>query len=436
MLPITRLADRPILRFVPLLALALVFAFATHAAAYSVLTHEQIVDLAWKDHIVPLLLHRFPHATPEQLREAHAHAYGGSLVHDMGYYPFGNQHFSDLVHYVRSGDFIVNLVRESQDINEYAFALGALAHYASDIAGHPAVNSAVAIEFPKLRARFGDHVTYEDDPKAHIRTEFGFDVVQVAKNRYTSDAYHDFVGFSIAKPLLERAFLDTYGIELSDLIKNEDRAVGTFRFAVGNLVPKATKVALEWRRDQIVREYPSFSKTKFLYYLSRAQYEKEWGKDYKRPGFGTRLLAFLMRIVPKVGPFKALALKDPTPQTEEMYLRSVDASVEQYFALLRQAGSGTLQLPDKDFDTGRLTRAAEYKLTDRSYALLLRKLAEHNFDRLTADLRDNILQFYGNLSADFDTKRDPDQWKQVLANLERLKSASTVQAASSETPKP
>src|SRR5579859_8215563 len=185
--------------------LALLAGIPAPSAAYSVLTHEEVVDLLWKDDIQPLLLKRFPNATPEDLKKAHAFAYGGSLVQDMGYYPFGNKYFSDLTHYVRSGDFIINLMNESSDLNEYAFALGALAHYSADNLGHPTVNRSVALQYPKLHTKFGDQVTYEDDPKAHIRIEFGFDMAQVAKNRYTSDRYHDFIGFEVAKPVLERA---------------------------------------------------------------------------------------------------------------------------------------------------------------------------------------------------------------------------------------
>src|SRR5947209_10102830 len=137
--------------------------------AYSVLTHEQIVDLLWGDQIAPLLLRKYPGTSAEELRIAHAYAYGGCLIQDMGYYPFGNRFFSDLVHYVRSGDFVAALIADSRNVNEYAFALGALSHYAADIAGHPAVNAAVAEEFPKLRKKYGKEVTYANDPKSHIR---------------------------------------------------------------------------------------------------------------------------------------------------------------------------------------------------------------------------------------------------------------------------
>jgi hypothetical protein len=399
-------------------------------AAYSVLTHEEIVDLAWKDNLQPLLKKRFPTATDDDLKKAHAFAYGGSVMQDMGYYPFGNKYFSDLTHYVRSGDFIVNLLKEASDVNELAFALGALAHYSADNCGHPTVNQAVGIEFPKLRKKYGDVVTYEDNPKAHIRTEFGFDVTQVAKNRYTSDRYHDFIGFEISKPVLERAFQDTYDIPLSDVMSNEDLAIGTFRRAISHVLPEMTRVALIARRQEMVKETPNFHARQFRYYLSRTDYQKEWGKGYRRPGFGTRLLSFFLRFVPKIGPFKALDFKIPTQKTEDLYIASVDKTVENYTKLVQEASAGKLQLPDTDFDTGRETRAGEYALTDKAYARLLDQLAGHNFDKVSPELRDNILAFYADPNAPIATKKKPDDWKKTQDELEKLRAlpAAPVEA--------
>src|SRR6266581_3864292 len=269
-------------------------------SAYSVLTHEQIVDLAWTDQIRPLLLKRYPGLSEEQIREAHAYAYGGAVIQDLGYYPFGSREFSNLVHYVRSGDFVVELLLESQDANEYAFALGALSHYAADIAGHPAVNEAVAIEYPKLRAKFGNSVRYAEDKTAHLKTEFGFDTVQVAKNRYASEQYHDFIGFKVSKDLLERAFPVVYGVEVKDILAHEDLAVGTYRFSISRLIPQMTKVALQTHKKELMSEKPTFAKQKFLYRLKRTDYEKEWGKDYIKPGIGTRILATILRLFPKI----------------------------------------------------------------------------------------------------------------------------------------
>jgi hypothetical protein len=398
-------------------------------AAYSVLTHEEIVDLVWKDNLLPLLKKRFPAATDDDLKKAHAFAYGGALVQDMGYYPFGSKYFSDLTHYVRSGDFIVNLLKEASDLDEYAFALGALAHYSADNCGHPTVNQAVGIEFPKLRKKYGDVVTYEDNPKAHIRTEFGFDVTQVAKNRYTSDRYHDFIGFEISKPLLERAFLDTYSIPLSDVISNEDLAIGTFRRAISTVIPEMTRVALIARRKEIVSETPNFRARQFRYYLSRTNYQKEWGKGYRRPGFGTRLLAFFLRFVPKVGPFKALDFKIPTQQTEDLYIASVDKTVEDYASLLKQTAEGKLQLTNTDFDTGHDTKAGEYRLTDNAYARLLDQLAGHNFAQVSPELRTNILTFYGDPNAPIATRKKPAAWQKTQDELERIRTLPSPSAA-------
>src|ERR1700692_4897972 len=356
-------------------------------AAYSVLTHEEVVDLVWKDNLLPILKQRFPNATDDDLKKAHAFAYGGSVIKDMGDYPFGSKYFSDLTHYVRTGDFIVNMINESSDLNEYAFALGALAHYSADNCGHPTINKAVAIEFPKLRKKYGDLVTYEDNPKAHIRTEFGFDVTQVAKNRYTSDRYHDFIGFEVAKPVLERAFQDTYNVPLNDVLTKEDLAFGTFRRAISQVIPEMTRVALISRHSEIVKETPNVKARQFRYYLSRTSYQKEWGNGYRKPGFGTRVLAFFLRIVPKVGPFKALSFKIPTTQTEDMYVKSINKTVDDYTLTLREQKEGRLTITDMDFDTGRETRAGEYSLADKTYAHLLDDLAKHEFAQASPDLR-------------------------------------------------
>src|SRR5690242_6425920 len=302
--------------------------------AYSVLTHEEIVDLVWTDQIRPLLLQRYPGLSEEKITEAHAYAYGGAVIQDLGYYPFGSTEFSDLVHYVRSGDFVRELLLESQDVDEYAFALGALSHYASDIAGHPAVNQAVAIEYPKLRAKFGRSVRYAQDRTAHLKTEFGFDTVQVAKNRYASQQYHDFIGFLVSKPLLERVFPVVYGMQLKDVLTHEDLAVGSYRFAVSRMIPEMTQVALQTHKKELLRETPNSAKRKFLYRLSRSDYEKQWGKDYKKPGMRTRILSTLLRYVPKIGPFKGLAFNNPTPQTEDLYFKSINTTVDQYRVLL------------------------------------------------------------------------------------------------------
>jgi hypothetical protein len=417
---------RPIQSWKALLWLAIAVVLAEFCAvrpcaAYSVLTHEEVIDLVWKDNLIPLLKKRFPAATDDDLKKAHAFAYGGSLIQDMGYYPFGSKYFSDLTHYVRSGDFIVNMIHEASDLDEYAFALGALAHYSADNCGHPTINQAVGIEFPKLRKKYGNVVTYEDNPKAHIRTEFGFDVTQVAKNRYTSDRYHDFIGFEVSKPVLERAFQDTYGVPLNQVLTKEDLAFGSFRRAISMIIPEMTRVALVARHQEIVAETPNFKARQFRYYLSRTSYQKEWGKGYRKPGFGTQVLAFFLKFVPKVGPFKALDFKIPSQKTEDLYIASVVLTVQDYKKLLQEADANQLQLTNKDFDTGHDTLAGEYGLTDKTYAHLLDQLAQQNFGQIAPDLRDNLLAFYSNPAAPNAAKKKPKNWDKTQEELAKLR---------------
>ncbi|MGH9564843.1 MAG: zinc dependent phospholipase C family protein, partial [Candidatus Angelobacter sp.] len=365
---------------------------------------------------------------------AHAYAYGGCLVQDMGYYPGGNKFFSDLVHYVRSGDFVSSLILQAQDVNELAFALGALAHYASDITGHPTINRAVALEFPRLRKKYGDQVTYAEDPISHIQTEFGFDVLQVAQHRYTSQAYHDFIGFQVAQSLLERAFFSTYGIPLSQVLTHEDLAMGSFRHDVATWMPRLTQVALITKKDEL-KNLPHFDPKKFRYILKRSEYEKEWGNNYHHPGLFAHILAVIVKILPKVGPLRALNIKPPTAQTEKMYIRSVESTVAVYREELHRVSDRQLALEEKDLDTGQLTSAGEYKLADRAYARLLKQLARQNFSRITPALRANILTFYGDLGRPFETKRHRDDWQEVLRNLDALKDhSSDVPVADSRKP--
>ena len=428
---------RPLLNHLTRLSAVFLFVacFSIPGSGYSVLTHEQVVDLMWKDQLQPMLLKRFPNATEEDLRKAHAFAYGGSVIQDMGYYPFGSKFFSDLVHYVRSGDFIEALLRDSSDLNEYAFALGALSHYAADNSGHPTINRVVALQFPKLRRKYGDNVTYADNPKQHIRTEFGFDMVQVAKNRYTSDAYHDMIGFEISKPVLERAFQETYGLKLEDVFGSVDLAIGSFRRSVSAVIPEMTRVALLSRRDVIVQDTPNFNKKKFLYYLSRSNYEHEWGTVYRKPGLGSRILAFILKVMPKIGPFKAVNFTIPTKQSEDLYIKSVDATIDNYGGLLREEDKGKLRLPNRDFDTGHDTRAGEYALTDKTYAELVDKLTTKNVvtsvspepttknvvASVSPELRDNVLQFYADPNAPNALKKKPKDWEKLQKELETLK---------------
>jgi hypothetical protein len=405
-------------------ALSAVLAFAIfslpNCEGYSVLTHETIVDAAWENDIVPLLLRRFPNSTPEEQHDAHAFAYGGAIIQDLGYYPLGNKFFSDLTHYVRSGDFVLALIEESQNLNEYAFALGALSHYAADNAGHEmATNHAVPLMYPKLGKKYGPVVTYQQSPSAHAEVEFGFDVDQVAKGHYAPKAYRDFVGFEVAKPVLERAFAKTYSLEVSTIFVRVDRTIGSYRHAAATVIPRMTKVAWHLKKDEIQHSDPSETKSKFTYNISNSAYRNEWGDVYEKRDFFSRCKALIIRIVPKVGPFSTLKFHAPTPEVEQLYMKSVNESLDHYRVLLADLAENKLRLPNDNLDTGAETAAATYSFTDKTYAQLVERL---NGQPVSEALRQDILLYFADLDLPYATKKNHKEWKKVVSYLNTLRS--------------
>jgi hypothetical protein len=407
-----------------IITLVLSLCWPSDVSGYAVLAHEAIIDSVWDTNIRPLLLTRFPGSTAAEIKEAHGYSYGGAIIQDMGYYPHGSFFFSDLAHYVRSGDFVLALLRDAKDLNGYAFALGALAHYAADNNGHPmATNRAVPLLYPKLKKKYGDSVTYEQDKLAHVKTEFGFDVLEVARGRYAPDSYHDFIGFGVSASLLEQAFQETYSLDLKSVLSDEDKVLGSYRHAVSQLLPKATRIAWILKKDEIMRDQPGMTKKKFLYNLSRASYKKVWGINYQRPTFGERFLAFLARILPKTGPLKVLRLKTPTPETERMFEVSFNATLDRYRQLLSQVGTGKPDLPNENFDTGEITGPGKYRLNDETHAKLLDALAKQNFSGASPEVRAELLEFFGHPDAPYSLKRKPKEWAKVQSQLEQLKNA-------------
>jgi Zinc dependent phospholipase C len=416
-------------RVIVICLIAVLLAFPPPVHAYAVLSHEAIIDAVWETHIKPLLLKKFPQATEEDLSRAQAFAYGGAIIQDMGYYPYGSHFFSDLTHYIRAGDFILALLQNAKDLNEYAFAVGALAHYAADNNGHRlGTNRAVPILYPGLRKKYGDSVSYEDNPLAHVKTEFGFDVLEIARERYAPDSYHDFIGFEVSRPVLDQAFRETYGLELKDVLLNEDKALSSYRHDVSKLIPQATRIAWHLKKDEIKSDIPDATRRRFLYNLSRSNYEREWGKDYHKPSPRERFLAFLYKVIPKFGPLKILQFRTPTPQTEQMFEASFNATLDRYRELLTDLREDRLGLPNSNFDLGENTGPGKYRLNDEAHAELLDKLAENKFAGATSEVKAELLHFFAEPDAPYATKRKPEAWAKVQIQLQQLKDATVTSA--------
>jgi Zinc dependent phospholipase C len=421
------------------LALILAVAISVSAAdAYSVLTHEQIIDLAWKDAIVPVLLARYPHATAAQLREAHAYAYGGCVIQDEGYYPFGRQFFSNLTHYVRTGDFVASLIRNAQNINELAFALGALSHYVGDSIGHyDAVNPSTAIEFPKLEQKYGPIVTYDQSPHGHVRTEFAFDINQLSKGRIAPSAYWKHVGLKVPVRLLEQSFYETYGLRLNTMQVNQRAAVATYRWAVRSFLPMVANGEVVLHQHGFPADTPGPAFNLYKERLAQAGADNGWELYRRKPGFSTHLTAFLIFILPKIGPLSELAIRGPRASTESRYVESVNRTVDRYEYLLKALAKKpyvaprlTMNLANLDLDTGAIARPGSYPLMDKTYAELLNRIV-YIRGPIPTTIKDDLMAYYSNPNIPITTKRNKRAWRRVQQQLTVLESMPVVSRAES-----
>lgn len=401
---------------------ALLFLASIQAKAYSILAHEAIIDASWKLSLLPQIQKKYPNLTGPEIKMAHSFAYGGAMVADMGYMPFGNAFFTDLLHYVRSGDFVEALIRDAQNVNEYAFALGALSHYMADQYGHSlSTNRNVPLIYPKLQKKFGDFVTYADDHKSHSRMEFSYDVLQTGRGSYTSEGYHDFIGFNIAVPVLEKAFYETYGQELGSIFSNINASINTLRWGIRNLFPVLTKSAFRANKDTILKMTPGMTAKKFQYKMSEKSFKLEYGKQKQESKFFSRVIVFIIKILPKVGPLKTLKYVSPGKAGEKLFSNSFDTITTKYAAALKDVGEGHLKLRDIDFDTGRPSVLGEYPLADATYDKLLIKLQKQDYKNVTPRLQKNIITFYQNADTSQTALKQRKEWKKASLSLQQIK---------------
>jgi len=405
-------------RVCQMMLLLVVMLSGSHAVSYSVLTHEELIDLAWNESIRPFLLARFPGATEAQLREAHAYAYGGSAIQDMGYYPFGKKSFSNLTHYVRTGDFISCLFRNARSIDEFAFAIGALSHYLGDTIGHSeAINPATALEFPNLERKYGRSVTYGESPHGHIRTEFAFDVDALTDYTFAPPAYLRYIGFKVPRKFLEAAFAETYGFDIHEILGRAHPALRSYGTSVRSFIPAFAEAEVVLHRHQFPPHPKDEAYRIFAERVARTSYERQWKHTYRGPGFKSHLLAILVFIIPKIGPASDLAIKIPSADTEEQYFRSVNHTTDAFRALLQKvnADGRVPAIANLDLDTGGRVKRGDYPLADQAYAALLDRLTSRPSRAVPEDLKQNVLEYYA------DAVIESDSGQHVNAQLILLK---------------
>ncbi|NYF51816.1 zinc dependent phospholipase C family protein [Tunturiibacter gelidoferens] len=407
--------------------LAALLLTAIPAVPYSVQTHQEIIDLAWKQSIRPLLLRKFPTLTDAQLQEAHAYAYGGSAIQDFGYYPFGNAFFSDLTHYVRSGDFVLSLIHNAGTPDEVAFAIGSLSHYIGDNIGHKyAVNESVPIEFPKLEQRYGRSVNYAENPHAHVQTEFAFDINQLSKARFAPSAYTKFVGLEVPIVLLRKAFFETYGLRLPDIIGSKQTSIRVYRYAVRRFLPNIARAETILHKKNFPDDLPSPDLDALTVDLRQAATDNNWEAYRKKPGVRSHLYAGFIYILPKFGVFKLLAIKGPNQQTEDLYIKSVNRSIKAMRLVLTNWDTIDHYIANRDLDTGEVIRPGGYRLTDITYAKLLAMITKNPDNVVPFQVKHDLIAYYADPQSPIETKKDPEKWAAVQANLKTLDTMKTI----------
>lgn len=455
-------------RFLIGLLLLCLFAAPT-AGGYSLLTHEQLIDLTWDASIVPLLKSRYPTLTEAQIEHARAYAYGGCVIQDIGYYPFGDAFFSNLTHYVRSGDFVVNLFRNAGNADELAFAVGALSHFIGDSIGHAtATNLAVPIEFPKLAQRFGKSVNYAQGESQHVRTEFAFDINEISHGRFAPVHYLRHVGLEVPKRQLELAFYQTYGLA-EDFSAGRGKRINVkgYRFAVRNFIPRIAYAVTLLHRHKEPPVVDSPELQRLTAELTAVAAKNDWNRYRRKAGIGTYSLAGLIWILPKVGPIKFAAVKGPTVDTDQEYVRSVlrstdllNATVRRFTpppatsagakqsaaadthsqpppsdplparpdasqAIVRAGGDSHHPLRNRDLDTGAEVKPGGYPLTDDTYCTLVHRLVAKPTQPIPPGIKEDILAYYADTALPFSTKAQPDRWKILQADLATLRRMPT-----------
>jgi Zinc dependent phospholipase C len=398
------------------------------AGGYSVLTHEEMIDLTWADSIRPLLLKRYPTLTNPQLREARAYAYGGCVIQDLGYYPFGKPIFSELLHYVRTGDFVSALFRDSKGPDDVAFAIGALAHYLGDTIGHPeAVNVAVGTGFPALAVKYGPNVNYAEGPREHVRTEFAFDINEITNHRVAPLAYLDHVGFAVPVPLLTRAFYDTYGLDLAKVLGTHRPTLKGYRFAVRSFLPRVAYAEVLLHRKHMPPDVSSPALDEFNTEVAALSAADHWPAYRGHAGFGTHLLAGLILILPKVGTLADLAIKGPSPAAEQDYVNSVMRTETVFREILAQA-SHPSGVGNKDLDTGNEVFPGTYPLEDYAYANLLHQMTRDPSSPIPSGIKHDLLIYFADMSKAKYIQADKRRLAQVEADLPILQTISTKAA--------
>jgi hypothetical protein len=306
-----------------------------------------------------------------------------------------------------------------------AFAIGALSHYLGDTIGHAeAINPAVGTEFPALAARYGPNVNFAEGEHQHVRAEFAFDINEIAKHRLAPEGYLNRIGFAIPVPLLARAFYDTYGLDIGEILGNHRPTLKGYRYSVRTLLPRVAYAETLLNRRQMPPDAPSPALDELNRQIAALAAEDHWERYRTHAGIGTHLLAGVIFILPKIGPLSDLSLRGPTPQTEQKYIDSLVLTTETLRQKLAHATTSD-GLTNKDLDTGDIIRPGTYRLCDLTYADLLHQIARAPTTPIPFGMKRDLLAYFTDPEKAIYLARDAKKFARMKAELPILAGIST-----------
>jgi hypothetical protein len=246
----------------------------------------------------------------------------------------------------------------------------------------------------------------------------------LSKHRLAPGAYLRAVGLRVPNRLLAQAFEETYSLPLRDVVGPCRPAMRSYRTSVRSFLPRFAYAETVIHRNDFPPDMANASFQTFLDHIERADFQKVWNRYRRVPGIKTNLLALLIRILPRIGALSDLAIKIPTEDTQDLYVKSVNRTIEVYAGFLKQLAV-TRQLaepiPNRDLDTGERTRPGAYARTDNTYATLLHKIARSPQRPIATDLKQNVLDYYSDANAPITTKKNGKAWAEVTKDIAVLR---------------
>ena len=378
-----------------LIASSLLLIVPADGRAFSVTAHQGVVDQAWGLTLVPLIRQRFPNATDRELTEAHAYARGGSISPILVL--SARESFVFRPAALRSHRrFRQPSVNWGQLSGRICVRLGMLGHYEAPagIRKRPIFRCPSSIPSSSRNTATPSPMrTHPRAPTNSIRCAAG------RSSQRNTDLFEHSIDFKVPRDALERAFAETYGLQLNDLFDNYDIAIYTYRWGFRTIINEGTGIAWALYRKDIESNEPGVTSKEFVREISRGDFERQFGKAFLEPGYLPRFVGFLGTLVPDVGPLKRLPFKPLPDSVQKLYFRAYRHASERYVHEVAAICANKAWLENINLDTGRADKSGEYAPADEAWVDLLELHDKSHFANVRDDLASDFRAHFRDRNA-------------------------------------